>query len=822
MASGNFISSTGTNLNLYVTWSSTANVNTNKSTVTANVYMRSYTISATALADSYITINGNKKSFAGISLNKTSSSLTDTLLTTHTVTVEHGSDGKKSITIKANLEFNGTVSGKYLSDVTASKTVNLDNIPRASGLTVASSINTGSSLTATISPANSTFTHKIEYYVGGVLKANSGTIAAGTNTYSRTIDHSWFPTVNSAPMIVRLLTYNSGTEVGHVDQSVTANVPSTIIPVVNSITPTVVNGLGGYYVEGKSQVKLTVSATAGSGSTLSSYVFSGQNVSGNSSTVNSTSATITSSVIKADGVQTYGVIAKDGRPNRQSTQKTTSITVYPYANPQITSITAQRCLSDGTLSNDGTYAKVTVKATYSPVNGANTRVVTLYNSKDNYATGTVVLATTNTSDTYTGVYGSSFELGTSYTIRAVITDSYNSGTTIQKSATLKVAERAINIAKYGNGIAIGGLSTVTSSTASGLFEINWPVPSLNIKNTVGNWSVGQTTDNCIVFNGLQWGSSYSPMIKQVFPNDDIGNVGAIQITDIDNTWIGFFGYKSGNTVNSPNSSAYLNITDNSFNVTRLNVAGNISFGIADVEQDIIFEDGGSTSTTTKIYKGAKGSSTILGAWDSTNDRSIWLYSINGDFYINRPTVVDGSVLISNNQSYKIRKPNGEGMSVVKVDQYNNLWIGATGTAGADGVYIGSVYDITTTSAANLQIYSNHRLYRSTASSQRYKTEIKDIQSEDLNPERLYDLSVKEFKFKDGYITSDDQRYDMLVPGFIAEEVAEIYPIACEYNDNKPEDWNIRFMVPAMLKLIQDQKQEIEALKAEINNIKTKL
>ena len=207
MASGNFISSTGTNLNLYVTWSSTPNTNANTSSVTANVYMRSYTISATALADSYITINGNKKSFAGTSLNKTSNSLTDTLLTTHTVTVDHNTDGKKSITIKANLEFNGTVSGKYLSDVTASKTVDLDNIPRASGLTVATSINTGAVLTSTISPANSTFTHLIEYYIDGEYKGHDGTLAAGTNTCSRTIEHSWLPNKNSATLTVKLLTY---------------------------------------------------------------------------------------------------------------------------------------------------------------------------------------------------------------------------------------------------------------------------------------------------------------------------------------------------------------------------------------------------------------------------------------------------------------------------------------------------------------------------------------------------------------------------------------------------------------------------------------
>jgi hypothetical protein len=818
MASGNFISSTGTNLNLYVTWSSTTNISANTSSVTAKVYMRSYTMSGSALADSYITINGNKKSFAGKSLSKTSSSLTDTLLVEHTVSVAHDSNGSKSITIKANLEFNGTVSGKYLSDVTASKTVALDTIPRASSLSVPTSISTGSSLTATITPANSTFTHKISYIIGNTTMFTSDTIAAGTKTYARTIEHSWLPKLNSTNMVVRLLTFNGSTQIGTTDKTVTVSVPTSIVPTVSSLTATVVNGLSGYYVEGKSQVKLTATATAGSGSTLSSYVFSGANVSGNASTLTSTNAIVTSSVIKTDGSVTYSVIAKDGRPDRQSAKKETSITVYPYANPQITSITAQRCLADGTLDSDGTYAKVTVKTSHSSVNGANKRVLTLYSSKDNYATGTVVLASTATGDIFDGVYGSGFNTTSTYTIRAVITDSYNSGTTIQKSTTLKVAERAINIAKYGNGIAIGGLSTVTSSTASGLFEINWPVPSLNIKNTTGNWSTGQTTDNCIVFNNLLWSDAYSPMIKQVFPNGDVGNIGAIQTSGNDNAWIGFFGFKSDNAVNSPNTSAYLNIDDNSFNTSNLNLSQNLVFNVDGLEQNITFRGGSTSTVSTSIYKGSKGSSTIIGLWDNTNDRSVWLYSTNGSFYINRPTVIEGSVLTSNNQGLRVRKPNGEGISVIRIDTNNNLLIGElTDGAGADGVYVGSVYSNTTTSAANLQIYSNHRLYRSTASSQRYKTEIKDIQSEDLNPERLYDLSVKEFKFKDGYITADDQRYDMLVPGFIAEEVAEVYPIACEYDGDKPEDWNIRFMVPAMLKLIQDQKKEIEALKEQINN-----
>lgn len=136
-----------------------------------------------------------------------------------------------------------------------------------------------------------------------------------------------------------------------------------------------------------------------------------------------------------------------------------------------------------------------------------------------------------------------------------------------------------------------------------------------------------------------------------------------------------------------------------------------------------------------------------------------------------------------------------------------------------GLSVRGVYSNTIASSANLHINSSGQFYRSTSSSQKYKTDIKDIQSEELNPEKLYDLPVREFKFKEGYLSKEDSCIDTLVPGFIAEEVAEVYPIACEYDGDNPENWNIRFIVPAMLKLIQNQKQEIDALKAEIKNMK---
>lgn len=132
-----------------------------------------------------------------------------------------------------------------------------------------------------------------------------------------------------------------------------------------------------------------------------------------------------------------------------------------------------------------------------------------------------------------------------------------------------------------------------------------------------------------------------------------------------------------------------------------------------------------------------------------------------------------------------------------------------------GIASSALYNNTISSASNVHINSSGRMYRSTSSSQRYKTDIQDIQSEDLKPEKLYDLPVREFKYKDGYLSQEDCCVDAFVPGFIAEEVADIYPIACEYDGDKPENWNIRFIVPAMLKLIQDQKKEIEALKQKL-------
>lgn len=576
MASGNFSSSSINGLSLYVEWSSTSDIETNSSSVTATLYVKSYGFRASALSGSYLTVNGNQKDWTYTFNIADTSTLKTTKVATHTVKVNHDSDGKKSITIKANLKLNGYYGGTYISNLTASKTVDLDNIPRASSLSVPSSVNVYSNINVTITPSNSSYRHKVKFVVDGASKytsdyiaagtksfsyliprswisgtadqkmtvylytyTSSGTssigsksttttikvpcstftipsstntgaalkvtispdtspsgswkhkvaliingtfkhtsdfIASGTNSYSYDIPHSWLSSTGSTTMTVRLYTYNPNNNddyTARTDKTLTVKVPDSVAPSITSITPTIVNGLNGNYVQGKSQVKLTVSAKAGDGSSLSSYIYKGANINGASSSYTGTSSSKTSSVIQSTGTQTYSVQVKDKR-DRYSTTKTTSIKVYEYTLPEIKSISAKRCTSDGTLDTNGTYAKVTVTISYAAVGGANKRVVKLYSSKDNYATATTVLPSGITDTTYTGVYGGGgFDTASSYQIKAVITDSYATDGSISKFAELEVSERTLNIAKYGNGVSVGGLSTVTSATAAGKFECNW-------------------------------------------------------------------------------------------------------------------------------------------------------------------------------------------------------------------------------------------------------------------------------------------------------------------------------------------------------------
>lgn len=124
---------------------------------------------------------------------------------------------------------------------------------------------------------------------------------------------------------------------------------------------------------------------------------------------------------------------------------------------------------------------------------------------------------------------------------------------------------------------------------------------------------------------------------------------------------------------------------------------------------------------------------------------------------------------------------------------------------------------TSTAVANVRCQdgTNSWLAIASSSSMRYKHDISEIVDAKLDPHRLYQLPPRQYKYNIDYIDKGDQRYNTDVCGFIAEEIHNVYPIACEYNENgEPENWNERYVIPPMLALIQEQHKDIELLKQE--------
>ena len=106
--------------------------------------------------------------------------------------------------------------------------------------------------------------------------------------------------------------------------------------------------------------------------------------------------------------------------------------------------------------------------------------------------------------------------------------------------------------------------------------------------------------------------------------------------------------------------------------------------------------------------------------------------------------------------------------------------------------------------------------RSSSSSKRYKRNILEEFSEDLNPERLYDVPVKSFKYRKGYLHKGDPRENADIIGLIVEDLEEKYPCAVEYDaEGQPEMWNAQILIPAMLKLIQEQNERLKKLEERI-------
>lgn len=123
---------------------------------------------------------------------------------------------------------------------------------------------------------------------------------------------------------------------------------------------------------------------------------------------------------------------------------------------------------------------------------------------------------------------------------------------------------------------------------------------------------------------------------------------------------------------------------------------------------------------------------------------------------------------------------------------------------------------TVSSASNMYVAPDGVVSRTTNTSSRtIKHDIKALgELESLDAKKLYDVNVVQFKYNEEVgVDKNDARYQKDLPGFIIEDLMEKYPIVVDKpsDDVKEWSWNQRYLIPAMLKLIQEQNERIARL-----------
>ena len=200
---------------------------------------------------------------------------------------------------------------------------------------------------------------------------------------------------------------------------------------------------------------------------------------------------------------------------------------------------------------------------------------------------------------------------------------------------------------------------------------------------------------------------------------------------------------------------------------------------------------------------------------------------NNNIDITGPVYTSSNIVLPNNVSLRGKTANGNNnYSLIYASDSNNIVIG---NSSWNDCYIYRVYNSdtgTVSTVPNVRILDNSRLTRTTHanSSIKIKHDIKDIESKELDPHRLYSVEVKQFIYNDDVITDkNDCRYHKEIAGFIAEQLHECYPIAVDINEKgECEAWQAQYIIPPMLKLIQEQHEEIEQLKEEVVELKKRL
>lgn len=353
--------------------------------------------------------------------------------------VGHQPDGTRTVSGSFSLATGisaGTVSGS------ASKV--LTTIPRASTISLTADGDgrriIGKTYTINIARASSGFRHLLEWWSGG----QSGTIATNVESSANfTLPDALYKSTefNSSGMGVvglRCHTYSGGTLLGSSEIYFNAFIPDTDAPNISSVTATVINPFGALALQGKSSVRITVSASGIHNTTIKSYSISGQGIS-----YSGTSNTATSSILTSAGNQTYKVVVTDSR-GRAAT-KNVNVNVTAYSKPTLT-MSYYRATA-GSVRDDvtGMYIYIKPTFTYTACTGNSIKAKSIQ----------IDSVTKNTTfNSGTGILFGTYAINTTHKITCSITDVVGNTVTLTGEVGIGAIPFNINAAKKGVGIGM--------------------------------------------------------------------------------------------------------------------------------------------------------------------------------------------------------------------------------------------------------------------------------------------------------------------------------------------------------------------------------
>lgn len=533
-----------TGYQMKIVWSiGSQSVASNTSSVTVKVQLvstgASYTINSSASKSGSLTINGTKYTFsfsAALSGNQTKT------LYTKTVTIAHNADGSKTCAFASTIGIKVTLGGTYYDDVTASGNGTFDTIPRATTPTIsASSVNMGASITINMPRAASAFTHTLTYKFGNA----TGTIGSGLGTRKAwevplTLANQ-IPSGTSGTCTITCKTYNGSTLIGTKTVSFKANVPASVVPTISAVSMAeTVSGLAaqfGAFVQGKSKVKISITAAGAYGSTIKTYKANvdGKDYSGAAPTTGTLSS----------GSKTVTITVTDSRGRTAKTTKT--LTVVAYSAPTIPILSAVRALADGTDNYEGQHGKIALSFSVASVSGKNTSIYTLEYKAKSATSWTALQAGTGFTLSETIITEDAlFSVDSAFDIRLSVKDYF---TTIRKAVEIPTAFTLLDFNASGRGIAFGKVSELTEGVEFALPMKSWhgelvnspimlpPETDMDTLLEPGYYCVANTTSSPTVLNKPSLSTTATAFVEVLLGGDGLQRVQRFTQCDKDDQYV---------------------------------------------------------------------------------------------------------------------------------------------------------------------------------------------------------------------------------------------------------------------------------------------